>query len=243
MFTFAGCGDPGSTTDHDTSAPTEGTPALPTSIEPRDDVSPLGRLAARIRSAEHIRPADRTIEEAMPNVCYLVDGEERRVSDLYVVGQVEGVRAGGSFAWEFTDERETRIDLAFNDERAMISTIFVTMDVEHGIAADPAAEIPAFVEFGLSIPSPVDLEWAQSELIDLGRIVVILEAGSVMWDEPGLYNVLEDGAFFGPVAADDTVTFPMLSPSDQELLAPSPLTLAELEEPPKEPIPLERDQG
>jgi len=62
--------------------------------------------------------------EAMPTVSYVIDGSAPvTASDLYVRGAVTDVVAGSSFLWQVdvNGENEERVELKFNEERAMIS--------------------------------------------------------------------------------------------------------------------------
>ncbi|MGI8514251.1 MAG: hypothetical protein ACR2NT_03760 [Acidimicrobiia bacterium] len=172
----------------------------------------------------------------MPNVIFVgPEGERDSVSDAVVVGSIVDVTPGVSFSWD--EVGTTRTELPFNDGKAMISTVHVTLKVDQQVAVSPGIELPANITFGLSLGPPVDVQAATAELKALGTVVVFLFEDSQVFDyDKSLYAVVEDGAFLGVVGPDGGISFPAMDPVAVPTLVPSDLTLNDLLAAPSDPI-------
>lgn len=201
------------------------------------DIGPvLEELYQRGQTVSRAGGLYRNVAEAMPNVTYAVDdGTEFAFADLYVTGRVVDVSPGIGLNWTDEDDEdagdtEQTIELEFNSDDALISTIHVTVDVTRSIA-DPRAPLePDQIVFGLALDSPVDLDAAREELVSLGQVALLMYQPSPVYAyDPSVWTILEDGAFLGLVGTDGSVTFPVLSGDVDGPGGGNRLTIDELE--------------
>lgn len=195
-------------------------------------------LASSHGSASHER-AYSNVLEVLPNATLRAgDRDYRSISELVVLGVVAEVQPGISRAWlefdpETGEERETTIDLPFNDPTAQATTVHLVFQITEVIGIDES-EVPLVtagqeVSVGLALGSHVDLERVSDDFSDLGEIVLFLTDDGLVFDyQPGLWQILEDGAFIGVIDRKDRLTFPAMDPTASAALVPAGLTLPNL---------------
>lgn len=161
--------------------------------------------------------------EALPQVTYLTpDGRELTVSDLVVVGTVSAVAHGIGGK----DVDGAWVETEFDDPAAIVRTYELTITIERVVGGEYAGEE---VAIGLALGDAVTPEVALAGLRDLGRLVVFLTADSPVFAyEPRLYAVLEDGGLTGLVAADGSLSLPVVTDERESRLLAGALTLEEL---------------
>jgi hypothetical protein len=169
--------------------------------------------------------------EAMPTVSYVIDGSAPvTASDLYVRGAVTDVVAGSSFLWQVdvNGENEERVELKFNEEGAMISTVHLTIRPDVVITAG-RNEQPTEVVVGLALEAPADPVAVAEEFKRYGNVALVLHKSPVFDYEPSAWTILEDGALLATVGDDGVLRFPALDADEQSRLAPEPLVIGDLE--------------
>ena len=168
-------------------------------------------IEARAEGVVRLASAYESFEEAMPNARWVVNGEERTWSDVFVVGRVESVEAGRSFAWVEDDETDSieKIELPFGDEKAEASTIHVTVAADQIVAADNVT-VGQQVTFGIAVGPGTDVGDVRAEFEEYGTVAALLVNSAVFDYEDGLFGILEGGAFLGTVT-DDGINFPLLA--------------------------------
>lgn len=185
----AACG--GSTTTADSATVFE-------TIEERE------HLVVRLASAYE------SFEEALPNARWVVNGEERTWSDVFVVGKVESVEPGRSFAWVEDDETDSieKIELPFGDDKAEASTIHITVAADDVIAAD-GVKVDREVTFGIAVGPETSVADVRAEFEAYGTVAALLVESAVFDYQEGLYGIVEGGKFLG-TSADGVISFPLL---------------------------------
>lgn len=173
----------------------------------------------------------RTVAEAKPDVVYLVDGaSELRFSEAFVSGAVVDVTPGRGFSWTFDDDIETRVEHKFNGEGAQVSTVHLTVSVDHAVTVPSERDLSgSTITVGLALAAPVDLAAIHRELVGGDKIVALLVHSPVFDYEPAVWAVLDDGEFLGRVGSNGAVSFPR-SLSERGLV-PRDLTLKALSKP------------
>ncbi|MEJ7562029.1 MAG: hypothetical protein WKF45_05835 [Ilumatobacteraceae bacterium] len=234
-----GCGsdERGSSATDDQPPPRSSEPSRPT---PPAIADPLA-LQFRQSIAHRVGGAWHSVDDAMPNVRYVLDGEEVRMADLYVVGEVTSVVASHGNRWELDGEEERTIRVPFDSPDAMVVMLVVTVRVDRfisdGSTSDPGRSIRIAVPYRAP---PVDLDAVRGELRGYGTMVFILGRSPEMTEGTGTpWWISLDGELFGYLDGE-RVVFPGLSDAS---MAPDDLTLSNLETPDSdEPIRLvERD--
>lgn len=195
-------------------------------------------LASSHGSASYERDYSNVLE-VLPNATLRAsDRDYRSISELVVLGKVAEVQPGVSRAWlevdpETGEERETMIALPFNDPTAQSTTVHLVFQITEVIGIDES-EVPLVtagqeVSVGLALGPQVDLEQVSGDFSDLGEIVLFLTDDTRVFDyQPGLWKILEDGAFIGVIDRKGRLTFPAMDPSASAALVPAGLTLPNL---------------
>lgn len=171
-------------------------------------------LAAELVS-DHLKAATfapmpyESVSELMPTTVFVMDGQEQRMSEVFVVGKVSTVEAGRSFRWNVTGP-EKRFELPFNDPDAEVSTVHLAIEVSNSVTAPGVDDVGAAVTVGLALPAPVDVDALSRDFADRGSIVVYLEKSPVIDYDPAVWSVVGSGMFIGEVGADQSITFPVV---------------------------------
>ena len=170
----------------------------------------------------------KTLREAMPDVQYLLDGKDLRASELFVNGTVVTVEPGRSFRWEFSGDVESRVAVDNDDPTRQVTTYHLTVSIE-GVVSGPNVERPGKeLTVGLAVNGFLSAKSVEALLGS--RVAMILVHSTVFDYDPTLWAILQDGELLGLVAANGTVSFPLLS-SDDPLLSGGVPTLRTLLEP------------
>lgn len=189
---------------------------------------PARSLAAIARNA-HTESGSRmpvpfgTAREAMPTATHDLPGARNvRVSDAFVVGTVLSVDEGRSYAWpngpDVVGQPSGKLVLPFNAPEAMVSTVYVSIDVERSVGADGAPVLPEKVRIAFTILGKADLRPFRDELPGT-RVAAILESSkrSPLYEEdPDVYAILENGQFLGVIDVNNIVSFPAWESGDRE---------------------------
>lgn len=193
--------------------------------------------AARSAAIEHLQGrtqvGDRIVwyqsyEEVLPNVSFRVDDEApQRLSDVVVVGEVVRVEDGRAFDAGVEDGPGGE-PAEFDDPRARWRTLHLEVEVDEAMSR--AADVGETVTVGLAISGGVDPAVMRRGLEELGTIVLPLTSSSPVFAYGGgdVLSIVEDGAFLGTVAEDETISLPLLDPSEADVLLGSIRTLPDL---------------
>ena len=188
----------------------------------------------------------KSVEEAMPNVDYTLDGQPHDESELYVRGAITGIRPGRSFAWPMRGDVEGDVVIMdFNAKDAELSEVLIDVAVNDGIAATTKVAVPERLTISMGFQAPADLDSIGHDLRTGAEIVALLNRwDTVTGSVTSTYEPLEQGLFIGRVADDGRVTFPAIDGAGEGGLVPSALTVDDLESADEqETIVLERVDG
>jgi hypothetical protein len=187
----------------------------------------IERMQNFLGSAERVGILYTTLDEALPNVVYQhTNGRQARASDLAVVGTIVSVDKGRGFTVG-GDDASSGTPSDFDTKGARWWSLHMTVNVEKVIGSSDA---PKQVRVALSSPPPEDFPKMAEGLRSLGKVVMLLRAGSPLVDyDPSLYVVAEDGALWATVADDGSLTLPFVSEvRNQRMLRATP-RLSDLE--------------
>lgn len=164
----------------------------------------------------------RTPVRAMPQMRYIIDGEEISIADAYVAGQVVAVEPGRSFRWSYEDEwgdgPATMHELDFDAQDAQISTIHLVVRIDRAIVDPDASQgvhqdlaAGSTVTMGVALATTqLDLASIQSELVDQQTHLAALVYDWEFFDyADNVWSVGNDGIQLGRIR-DDVVEFPAL---------------------------------
>jgi hypothetical protein len=202
--------------------------------------SGLGPVLSAIADHQASASAERIYEsvyEMVPSVTFVVDGESRIVvTDAVLVGRIVDVEQGRSFSWTEDADDERRVEVPFNDAKAMSSTVHLVVQIDEVVGAANTfdQERGESVRVGVSLGPQVDVESARKELSDLGSVVVFIKGNNPALDyDKSLFSICEQGGMLGAIHADDSITFPAL---DAYWLVPEDLDLPALREASATPV-------
>ena len=194
---------------------TAGCADRPSGSEHNHPVTWSDGLFALISSGSLEPPLYDSAVEATPNTRFVVDGKPQPpVSDLLAVGRVVSVKAGHSFSWpdgpQIEGEPPTRVEHKFNSPDAWVSTVHIALSIDESVAAAGTFQGLSEVSFGLTLPSPADIEGLERDLREAHSVVAILErnARSAFDYDSALLGVLGYGMFLGTADPAGSVTFP-----------------------------------
>ncbi len=120
---------------------------------------------------------------------------------------------------------EKRVELPFNDDTALVSTVHATFEVGELLAGtldSPTATV------GIAFDAPVSVEAVREGLLGLGDVVLFLQGSPVFDYESGVWAVVEDGGLIGVVDRAGAVSFPFLEPDVVGSLDGTDLTLSDI---------------
>ena len=165
-----------------------------------------------------------SLDDLLANTLYERPGERPRpLTEAVVVGRVVRVEPGRGFTVEGDDaERGTETD--FSDASARWRTVHAVVEVESVLSGDGSLDT---VVVGLVMD---DLELAQEGLPALGRVVLFLDRSPVVDYDPALYGVAHDGRLIGEVDEEGQLSFPALSPEEEDELLSGAGTVEQLRE-------------
>jgi len=142
-------------------------------------------------------------------------------SQLVVTGRFVGASEGPGAIWD--EEGSTRTDVDYNDPDAMMSVVFLTLQVDDVVDAggEVGTAAPSEITIGQWVEGAPDIEAVAKEYANLGDVVTFL-ARRATFGSPsdtkvfnevtdGVWSILESGAFVGAVDGSGRIEFPLLS--------------------------------
>lgn len=198
---------------------------------PAQDADSLRSLGQQRSGLETLRVYD-SVEEAMPNVDYTLDGKPHYECQLYMRGEIIEIRPGRSFSWPMRDDVEDVAVIGdYNAEGADMSEVLIDVAVTDGIAATAEIAVPERLTISIGFQAPVNLDSIGQDLRVGSDIVALLNRwDTVTGTVTSTYEPLE-GLFVGRVADNGRLTFPAVEGAGEDGLVPSGLTVADLESP------------
>ena len=172
------------------------------------DGEALEHIAHRADSGSRVRPYSSLIELRD----LVIERKESGVgNESVVVGTITEVSRGGSFSWDVNDTTDTvvKTQYPFGDDRAMVHTIHLTVDVSE-VIAPPSKKNIGTITVGLAVDSEIGFDSVENDYSDLGTVVLFLTQSAVFDYEPGIYGIFEGGALMGVLKNDGTLRFPTL---------------------------------
>lgn len=153
------------------------------------------------------------VRHATPGTVFVVNGRPAgAASDLLVVGDVIGVRAGRSFSWPSGPQvgglPPTRLEHQFNDPASDISTLVIEIRVSDQRPLDALDGTNGVVSAEVSLFAPIDVGALRRELLHREVVGLLLANGRTGFDlDPTHYGILGMGAYLGFLDASGRVTF------------------------------------
>lgn len=184
-----------------------------------EELTVMQSIANREQLVARVPAINKSIEEALPNVRYFSeDGASFSLSDAYVRGEIEFVRAGKSFIWAMDSDREVRSEVPFESNSAMVTTYHLGIRVQVGntskvnmLSADREVLKGELIQVGLALPGSGFLQELQSEWVGKKKIAMLLVSQNPVFDyQPQLWSILNDGTYLGLVDSAANVNFPTM---------------------------------
>ncbi len=188
-------------------------------------------IANRGAGSRAIGPA--SLVEFLPTITYRIrNGSTTTLSDAVVVGHVTGVSPGRAHDWP-EDIEPDRIEVPFDDPRAMARTVHAEVAVSEVLAGEVREET-IVVGFAFGPSTPFDV--IAAGLPALGELVLFLDADSGVYDyEPDIWSVVFDGEVLAEVGDDGRLTLPAAEPYFAERWLAATPTLESLREAARQP--------
>ncbi|HVF76358.1 MAG TPA: hypothetical protein VM938_15085 [Acidimicrobiales bacterium] len=191
----------------------------PAAVSPEDGLHFVTEFLLGIAEAGgKVAPWYRTLDEVTPNVVYVYpDGRTKRLSDLAVVGRFVGLEEGAGFV--VSEDAPDGTPTRFDNPNAKWRSVHGVVEVERSVGG---GEAPKQLKVSLPLYSHEDFAKFDAGLRALGRVVLLLDADSVLVRyDPSLYVVADNHVFIATVADDETLALPMFPPERATaLLAP-----------------------
>jgi hypothetical protein len=199
----------------------------------------------RLDTADLLPPLYHSLREAMPTTAFKVKGRAdlQYASDLFVVGTVESVDEGKSFAWpngpQIVGQPSTTQQLPYNDPSAQISDIMLRVTVSQSVARSPELTKVKELKIGIALNSPADIQAARAEYPAGTKIAAILLSNekTTFSEDAATLGVVGYGQLLGTVDALGVAKFPAWYHSDQSAAdSPSGISVKDLVQPITAPI-------
>jgi hypothetical protein len=161
-------------------------------------------------SSVNSAPIERGLVDLLPNHLFSINGgDPEPLASGIVVGVVRSVSDGVALSAQDGSE------IPFDSSDAAAYVLVLNIAVEYGLGS---ASGDTMIRVGIKVTNPVDVEQLSRGLVEVGRILVVL-------DEPGdfdfntnLYSVRRSGTMLATVAEDGTLTFPALSETESDFV-------------------------
>lgn len=136
--------------------------------------------------------------------------------DAAVVGDVTGVTEGRSFVWDIDDDGETRTEVKFGDDKAMIWTYHLSIKVSSVVGTGGDTIKPGWtVTVGIAVDPDVNLDAVKNDFSAIEGALFFLQKSPVFDYADNLYAIVEDGALMAVPDNDGNLSFPLLDGADE----------------------------